>query len=82
MRIILNTAKKAYKEDRYKSHIVTKYLVLPKIINGEFRWLERAIWSRRPKLDYPVWLLESRRYYWEDIDWVSDGYIEEETWRK
>ena len=39
--------------------IKRKFLFFPKIINGEFRWLEKAMWS------------ELYQYKWYTIKWID-----------
>jgi len=44
--------------------IITKFLLLPKNIIGEIRWLEKATWKRK----YLMYGFKSR---WIDICWID-----------
>lgn len=61
-----------------KRHI-RKFLKLPKIINGEFRWLETCTWEEKampliPQMKLIPPMLEEREtanYKWKSIRWVD-----------
>ena len=72
MRIVLNEAKRAYHKSPYQTYKVTKFLLFPKCINGEFRWLEKATWTRKATYDYSTWVFCGRIYYWENIEWTEE----------
>lgn len=44
------------------TRIVTRFLWLPREINGEVRWMERATWR-----------MEYKNYVggWEDVEWLA-----------
>ena len=48
-----------------------KFLLFPKYVNGETRWLETACWTENRVSGY----LESP--YWESLKWISEQAHEE-----
>ena len=54
--------KEHYREQR----VVEKFLILPRCINNEWRWLEQA--TIKQEVFYDV----DSSYYWRDTDWVDE----------
>lgn len=46
--------------------IITRFLLFPKCINGEWRWLEKASWRRLSTRDYNL------NDYWDDLYWLDE----------
>jgi len=51
------------------TRIITKFLLLPMILNDEFRWLERATIKQRWGVWYPDEFGPEER--WENVEWVA-----------
>ena len=44
-----------------------KFLLLPKVVAGEIRWLERASWEEQ----YSCWTLDGEPHWsWEGVRWL------------
>lgn len=52
---------------RYK----TRFLLLPKLINDEWRWLERATWLER-YITHMCWGDKRSTNHWEPQRWEDD----------
>ena len=54
-----------WKQEKFSdSRVVTKFLFIPRLINGEWRWLERASFRQH------YWACEIGSG-WSDVAWVS-----------
>lgn len=53
--------------------IVTRFLLFPKRIGDQTRWLETARWSEIRKL-HPSTPLEGEYWYWEADQWLDSEY--------
>lgn len=47
--------------------IVTMFLLFPKTIGGELRWLEKATWRRTGNYNYI-----DGNFYYQDQEWVDN----------
>ena len=62
-----NSLKNRNRETRVK----TKFLLFPKTLNKETRWLEKVRIVQQ--VDYTIYYQDSRHYFWNDIEW-QDTY--------
>ena len=46
-----------------------KFLLFPKTLNGETRWLENAVWQQVCAIEING--LFERKYMWDDVDWYD-----------
>lgn len=53
------------KQELEEARIKTKFLLFPKEINGEVRWLEIATWSQTLENSWDG-------LYWKDVEWIKD----------
>lgn len=72
MRIKFDTPAKNFEYGHKR--IKSKFLFLPKKINHELRWLERAMWVQ--EVDYNLYLfdygdIKVREYFWKNIAWID-----------
>jgi hypothetical protein len=49
--------------------VKNKFLLFPKNINGEVRWLEKAKYSQKYETVYSS---GNKWYQWIDIEWIND----------
>lgn len=47
---------------------ITEFLIFPKCINGEWRWLEKATY-----ITYRNWNYYTDSYFYHDIEWIDKG---------
>lgn len=50
--------------------VVTRFLLLPKVIGDTGKWMEVASWRQRYVHDYIGNYMNEYRW-WEDVDWVE-----------
>lgn len=70
MRLNFNELKEKPKPGNYR--LVERFLLFPKLIRGELRWLERACWVERYKA---VPCESTHGYYYEQFEWVATHWF-------
>lgn len=66
-----NPTSKDYEKERLKC----QFLFIPKVINHELRWLERAVILQfcdfKYVYDKDIVGMYYKKYYWKDVEWVD-----------
>lgn len=67
------------KENIGNERVIKKFLLFPKEIDGEKRWLETVYIKQQIenvfRRDYLMELCEGRKSYYEEIDWICKKYV-------
>ncbi|MFJ7982392.1 hypothetical protein ACIQ1D_19200 [Lysinibacillus xylanilyticus] len=62
-----------------RKRVKTKFLLFPKYINHELRWLEKSAWVQEVGCNMRVNHYSVRRFYfWKDVEWL-DKYGEKRS---